>query len=226
MAVFIQQTRAVRYTDQRTCAVEQIDQKEDKHHCQHTAVEQTVEIHLHKRGGSGRHAGNDAVKLCQTQGGGNAGNGQNADDNCAADFVIIQCHDKEKTEQRQKHGHIGKFYAIFDFIQIVHFQQRGIAGNHQTGAFQGNQCQKQADTGGNRHFQTHGQRINQHFTHFEKAEQDENHSRHKNGCQRNLPAHAHTLHHVESKISIQTHAWGQRNRVIGKRAHDEAADCR
>ncbi len=154
MAVFIQQTRAVRHADQCARAVEQIDQEEDEHHRQHTAVEQTVEIHLHKRGRNGRHAGNDAVKLGQPQGGGNAGNGQNADNNRTADFVIIQCHDKEKAEQRQKHRHIGKFHAVFDFIKIIHFQQCGIAGNHQTGAFQGNQCQKQADARGNRHFQT------------------------------------------------------------------------
>ncbi len=75
-------------------------------------------------------------------------------------------------------------------------------------------------------FKLHGQRINQHFTHFEKAEQDENHARHEHGRQRNLPAHAHALHHVEREISVQAHARGQRNRVIGKRAHDEAADCR
>lgn len=51
---------------------------------------------------------------------------------------------------------------------------------------------KQTDTGGNRHFQTHRQCVDQHFLTL-KAEQDENQTGNEHRTQRHLPRHAHTL---------------------------------
>ena len=214
----------MRHAHQRTGAVKQIDQEKYENHRNHAAVKQLVEIHLHKsrcHAGNGRH---HAGKLGQSHTGGKRGDQQDADDDGAAHAEIIQNHNQEKTQQRQQYRPIGRFHSVFQHIHISHFHQSGITGDHQTRVLQGNQCQKQADTGGNRHFQTHRQSVNQHFPNTQKAENKENNTRNEYRCQRHLPRHTHTFDHGESKISIQAHARCQRNRIVGKRAHNETAD--
>ena len=111
-------------------------------------------------------------------------------------------------------------------MHIAHAHQCGRIGHNNTGAFERNQRQKQADTGGNRHFQRHGQSIHQSFAHFKQAENNKNNARHKHRAQRHLPGHAHAFDHRISKISIQAHARRQGNRIIGQHAHHKAADGR
>ena len=167
------------------------------------------------------------MKLAQTHGHRNQGDAQNADDDRAAHAEVIQRHGQEKAEHRQQHRPVRRFGAVGFHIEIGHFQQSGVAADNHAGVFQRNQRQKQADAGGNRHFQTHRQRVYQQLAHLEKAEQNKNHARYKHRRQRNLPGNAfHAHHHRKGEIGVQPHAWRQRDRVVGQKPHNQAADGR
>ena len=186
-----------------------------------------IEIHLHE---GRRHAGNGryhALEAGQPQRHRQQGNAQNADDDGAAHTEIVQHHDDEKAQQRQEHRPIRRIHARLPLhrqAEFAHVHQRGLIAHHHARAFERNQRQKQADAGGNRHFQAHRQRVHQHFAHFQKAEQNKDDAGNKHRRQRHLPRHAHAFDHAEGEIGIQPHAGRQRNRIVGQRAHNQAAD--
>ncbi|CKK77431.1 Uncharacterised protein [Neisseria meningitidis] len=122
-----------------------------------------------------------------------------------------------KTEQCQQRGRL---------MNIAQADQGCRIGNDNACAFQGNQCQKQTDTGSNRHFQTHRQCVDQHFPDFKKAEQDENQTGDEHRTQRNLPRHAHTLNDGKGEIGIQPHPRCECNRIVADKTHNKTADGR
>ena len=73
-------------------------------------------------------------------------------------------------------------------------------------------------------FQAHRQRIDQHFTHFKEAEQDENDAGNENGTQSHTPVHAHAFDDGKGKVGVQTHAWRKGDRVVADKTHHETAD--
>ena len=158
--------------DEGAGAVEQVDKEEDEDNGDHAAVEQAVEVHGQKGGLQAGDGGDDAFEFGLPQRDAEEGYGEDAEDDRAAHAQVVEEDDEEEAEQGEQHRPVGAFRAVGGFeVDIVHFHQRGVAGYDNAGVFQGDKGEEEADTGGDGHFQAHGQGVDQHFAQFEKAEQ-------------------------------------------------------
>ena len=133
----------MRYTDQCSGTVKQVNQEKDENHADHADGKQPFKIHLHKSRRNARHFTYYPVEFIQTHQAGDNGNGQDGNDDCTLNAEVSQNNHHSKTEQCQQRRRL---------MNIAQTDQGCRIGNDNTRTFQGNQCQKQTDTGSNRHF--------------------------------------------------------------------------
>ena len=128
---------------------------------------------------------------------------------------MAECNHHDKACHRQQGGRL---------VDVAQADQCGRISHNYACAFECNQCQEEADTCGNRHFQAHRQRVDQHFTHFKEAEQDKNDAGNENGTQSHTPVHAHAFDDGKGEVGVQAHAWRKGDRVVADKTHHETAD--
>ncbi len=71
-----------------------------------------------------------------------------------------------------------------------------------------------------------GMAFTSHSRMLQYADDEEQHARHEHRAQRDLPGHAHALHHGEGEVGVEPHARCERQRQIREQAHRRGADRR
>ena len=207
----------MRHAHQRTRGIEQVDEQERKNHAQHGHVQRAHQIHGHEGRGDGRRHGHDATVLIVAQHHGGDGHTQNTDHHRTGHAQVGQRGNHEKAQQ----GVNGR--------RLRQVAQRHVSrriGHHDTGIFQGNHRQEQADTRRNPQSQRQRDRVDDPLAHLENAQQKEGQAREEHRPQRGFPGVAHSQHHAVGKEGVQAHSGCLGNGVVGPKAHHETANGR
>ncbi|MNK89175.1 hypothetical protein D3C87_1091750 [compost metagenome] len=165
--------------------------------------------------GQGRRHRHHAAERGEAHHDGNDGHHQNADQHCAAHGKGFEGDDQGKTEGGEDRS------RLFQVTEADHGRR---VADHDTGVVQGDQCQEQADAGGNRRAQRQRDAVDDPFTDAEDRQQEEAHGRDEYGTQCDLPGVAHVQDHGVGEEGVQAHARCEGDRVVGDQAHGRRAD--
>ncbi len=136
----------------------------------------------------------------------------NAQQDRATHAQIIERDDGEETDHRKNDVGI---------VQIAEGHQRSRIADHDTRRLERDDCQKEADTRGNRNADRMRNTFDDHLAHPEQRDDHEQATGDKHRAKRGLPGKAHAFDHRVREIRVQAHARCAGNRIVRVQAHDQ-----